>query len=240
VAAARPVDPPTVSRKGRTILLVVVGAALAATGVAVLSFVGARSGDAKPEPAAAPARTFLTGIPQHGLVLGSRRAPVTLVEFADLQCRYCGQFARDALPTVAREYVRTGKVRLVYEGLEFLGVDSDTALRAVHAAARQNHGWDLIDGLFQRQGGENTGWVTDELVRSVAGGIAGLDVARMERDMAAVDSRIQASHRLATTAGVDSTPTFFVGRTGRGLQRVELSSISPDALRPALDDLLAR
>lgn len=213
---------------------------LAATGVAVLSFVGARSGDAGAETAAAPARTFLSGIPQHGLALGSRRAPVTLVEFADLQCPYCGQFARDAMPTIVREYVRTGKVRVVYEGLEFLGVDSDTALRAVHAAARQNHGWDMIDGLFQRQGGENTGWVTSDLLREVGGGIHGLDVKRMEREMAAVDSGIQASQRLATTAGVNSTPTFFVGRTGKSMQRVEVSSISPDALRPALDDLLAR
>jgi len=229
-----------VSRRRRTILLVVLGAAVAATGVVVLSFVGARSGEAKPEALAAPAPSFLTGIPQHGLVLGSRRAPVTLVEFADLQCPYCGQFARDAFPTIVREYVRTGKVQVVYEGLEFLGVDSDTALRAVLAAGRQNHGWELLEGLFQRQGAENTGWVTDELLREVAGGIHGLDVTRMQRDMATVDTGIRASQRLATTAGVSSTPTFFVGRRGKTLRRVELSSISADALRPALDDLLAR
>ena len=206
----------------------------------MLSFVGARSGEAKPETAAAPVRTFLSGIPQHGLVLGSRRAPVTLVEFADLQCPYCGQFARDAFPTIVREYVRTGKVRVVYEGLEFLGVDSDTALRAVLAASRQNHGWDLLEALFQRQGGENTGWVTRELLRTVAGGIEGLDVARMERDMATANAGIQAAQRVATTAHVSSTPTFFVGRSGKGLRRVEVSSVSADALRPALDDLLAR
>lgn len=227
------------SRRGR-ILLVVLAAAVAATAVAAVSVVGARSGETKPEPATKPAPTFLSGIPQHGLVLGSRRAPVTLVEFADLQCPYCGQFARDALPTIVREYVRTGKVRVVYQGLEFLGADSDTALRAVLAASRQNRGWDLLEGLFQRQGGENTGWVTNELLRELAGGIHGLDVARMERDMTAVDSEIQAAQRLATTAGVNSTPTFFVGRRGKTLHRVELSSISPDALRPAVDDLLAR
>ncbi len=229
-----------VSRRGRVLLLVALGAAVAATGAVVLSAVTARSGDAKLRPVATPARTFLSGIPQRGLVLGSPRAPVTLVEFADLQCPYCGQFARDAFPAIVREYVRTGKVRVVFEGLEFLGVDSDTALRAVLAASRQNHGWDLLEGLFERQAGENTGWVTDRLLRDVASGINGLDVRRMERDMVAADRGIRSAQRLATTAGVNSTPTFFVGRSGKTLRRLELSSISADALRPALDDLLAR
>jgi protein-disulfide isomerase len=195
------------------------------------------------EPVTTPAphaTSFLAGIPQHGVVLGSPRAPVTLVEFADLQCPYCGRFAREAMPTIVRDYVRTGKVRLVFEGLEFLGVDSDTALRAVLAAANQNHGWDMLDGLFQRQGGENTGWVTDGLVREVAGGIRGLDVPRLQRDAAGVDRAIGAAQRLATRAHVDSTPTFLVGRTGRPLRRIGLTSLSADALRPALDDLLSR
>ena len=240
VGGAHRADPSRVSRKGRILLLVALGAAVAATGVVVVSFVGARSTDAQPKTAAAPARTFLSGIRQRGLVLGSSRAPVTLVEFADLQCPYCGQFARDAFPAIVRQYVRTGKVRVAFEGLEFLGVDSDTALRAVVAASRQNHGWDLLEGLFRRQGGENTGWVTDQLLRQVAGGVKGLDVARMERDMASADAEIQAAQRLATSAHVNSTPAFFVGRSGKALRRVELSSISADALRPALDDLLAR
>jgi protein-disulfide isomerase len=109
----------------------------------------------------------------------------------------------------------------------------------VVAASRQSHGWDMLEGLFQRQGGENTGWVTDELVREVTGGIDGLDVARLERDTATADAAIRASQRLATTAGVNSTPTFFVGRSGKSLRRVELTSLSADALRPALDGLLA-
>ena len=41
---------------------------------------------------------------------------MTLVEFADLQCPFCKQYATDVLPTVVRDYVRTGKVRLVRDG----------------------------------------------------------------------------------------------------------------------------
>ncbi len=202
-----------------------------------MSLVGARSTSAQPKQPAR-ASSFLAGIPQRGLVLGSPRAPVTLVEFADLQCPYCGQFAREALPTIVRDYVRTGKVQIVYEGLEFLGPDSDTAQRAVLAASRQNRGWDMIHGLFQRQGAENSGWVTDDLLHDVAGGIAGLDAARMMRDRAGIDPGIAAAQQAAARAHVDSTPAFFAGRTGGPLRRIEVSSLRADALRPALDDLL--
>jgi protein-disulfide isomerase len=213
------------------------GAALGAAAVVATSVVSAGS-----RPAARPAveaRSFLSGIAQHGIVLGSPRAAVTLVEFADLQCPCCGQFARDAMPTIVRDYVRTGKVRIVFQGLAFLGVDSDTALRAVLAAARQNHGWDVLDGLFQRQGGENTGWVTDALVREVAAGVRGLDLGRMQGDAAGVDAAIAAARRSAEQAHVESTPSFLVGRTGRPLRRLAMAELSADAVRPALDELLA-
>ena len=80
---------------------------------------------------------LLRGIPQQGTALGSPDAPVTLVEYADLQCPYCAQWARDAFPELVRDYVRTGRVRIVFRGLAFLGPDSDAALRAALAAGQQ-------------------------------------------------------------------------------------------------------
>jgi len=216
--------------------VVVLGAAIGVAAVVTASVVSAGSAQAPTRTTHAP--SFLAGVPQDGVALGSPRAPVTLVEFADLQCPYCGEFARSAMPAIVRDYVRPGKVRIVFQGLEFLGVDSDTALRAVLAAARQNHGWEMLEGLFQRQGLENSGWVTDRLVRDTARGVAGLDVGRMTRDAARVDPAIAAAGRAAARAQVGSTPTFLVGRTGRPLRRVRLTELSADALRPALDDLL--
>lgn len=165
---------------------------------------------------AAAAALGLGGIPQHGTALGAAKAPVTVVEFADLQCPFCAQWAGVELPGVVRDYVRPGKVRLVFNGLHFLGRDSETALRTVYAAALQNRAWQVIEGLYARQGAENAGWVKDSLLRRV-GAAAGADVARMlrARSSAAVTRMVRAADDLATRAGVRSVPSFAVARTGK-------------------------
>src|SRR4051812_47968324 len=64
-----------------------------------------------------------TGIRQSGYALGSPNAPVTVVEFADMQCPFCAEFDREVLPTVLQRYVRTGKVRVELRTMAFLGED---------------------------------------------------------------------------------------------------------------------
>lgn len=68
-----------------------------------------------------------------------------MTEFADLQCPFCREYALEALPTIVKDYVRTGKVRLVFQNLSCLGDDSVTAGKVAAAAAAQNHLWDFID-----------------------------------------------------------------------------------------------
>src|SRR5690349_18702280 len=89
-------------------------------------------------------RELLAGIPQRPTVLGRPGAPVTLVEFADLQCPYGGLWARATLPTLVQRYVRTGKLRIDFRGLAFVGPDSKTALRVAHAAGAQNRLWNVV------------------------------------------------------------------------------------------------
>ena len=184
--------------------------------------------------------TMFTGIPQHGNVVGSPKAPVTLVEYADLQCPYCGEFARNALPTLIQQYVRSGKVRLEFRGLAFVGPESDVALRGALAAGAQNRLWNFIHLVYENQGTENTGWVTDSFIRNVASGVGGIDVSRLLTDTqsAAVTGKIAAAQQLATNDGVNSTPSFLVGRTGGALTRLTVTSLDPAAFRPTLDKLL--
>ena len=188
---------------------------------------------------AATAKLF-AGITQNKNVLGNPKAPVTMVEFADLQCPFCRDYALAALPTIIRDYVRPGKVKLVFAGIAFIGPDSETALRATYAAALQNRLWNFLDLLYRNQGAENSGWVTDPLLRAVAQAIPGVDVGTLlsARQSTEVDNALLATQQQASNARVTSTPSFFAGPTGGTLNRINLTSLTPSAFRPTLDALL--
>ena len=185
---------------------------------------------------------MLAGIPQHGNVLGSAKAPVTLVEYADVQCPYCGDWARQALPDVVQRYVRTGKVRFVFNGMAFVGPDSETGLRAVLAAGRQGRLFHVLDLLYRNQGQENTGWVSDALLRGIGDSVPGLDTGKMldESGSAAVTAAASAAAADAAANGINSTPSFLAGRTGGTLQPVQIAALDASGITPTLDRLLAR
>src|SRR4051812_42900336 len=103
--------------------LAVLGAVAVAAVLAAVVLAG-RGGD-KPTKTTTAANSALAGIPQSGLSLGSPNAPVTIVEFADLQCPFCAEYDRDVFPSILDRYVRTGKVRLELRLLRLLRPDSD-------------------------------------------------------------------------------------------------------------------
>jgi protein-disulfide isomerase len=224
-----------------TIVVVAFGLAAALIGV---SMAGSGGSGPRAEAAvygAAETSSLLTGIPQHGNALGHPEARVTLVEYADLQCPFCGVWARETMPTLVREYVRPGKVKLVFRGLAFVGKDSEPALRTALAAGAQNRLWHVVDLLFRNQGEENTGWVTDSLLRSIGEAVPGLDVQRMldERHASSTQSALHAAAAGAAEAGVRSTPSFEVGLTDGLMRRMTIGSLEPSAFRPKLDELVS-
>ena len=230
---------------GRNRLFVVAAvAAVLVGGGLIAALVLTNNGSSNP-PATAPAgvsevATMLRNIPQQGAALGSPKAPVTLVEFADPQCPYCGDWEKTSLATIVDKYVRTGKVRIVFNGMTFVGGDSETALRAALAAGEQNRFWNVLALLYQNQGTENTGWVTDALLQGIGNSIPGLDTKRMFAAVqsATVTKKLAAAAAFARDAGVNSTPTFAVGKTNEELTIVKISSLQPSGLEPALDAAL--
>jgi protein-disulfide isomerase len=162
-----------------------------------------------------------------------------MIEFADLQCPFCREYAVASLPALVNEYVRTGKTKFVFSGMHFLGPDSEKALRAVFAAGIQDHAWEFLDLLYKSQGGENQGWVTDDLLRSIGASIPGFDTAKMVADMSSpgVDNALAVADQQSQQARVNSTPTFFAGPTGGTLQQINVGGLTPDAFRPTLDAL---
>jgi protein-disulfide isomerase len=227
----------------RRLLIVAVAGAAVVAGALVLVMVLTTGTSSKKSAAPVGSQhvaAMLRGIPQKGTVLGSAQAPVTLVEFADPQCPYCADWARIALPVIVRNYVRTGKVQIVFSGMHFVGPDSETALRTALAAAAQGRFWNVLELLYENQGTENTGWVTDPLLRSIGDAVPGLSTGKMldERRSPAVERLLAQADALAQQAGVNSTPTFAVGKTGSSLRVVHVSSLGATGLEPALDAAL--
>jgi len=180
--------------------------------------------------------SVLKGIPQSGISLGSPKAPVTIVEFADLQCPFCAEYHRNVFPTILDRYVRTGKVRLELRLLRFLGPDSDRLARVAVAAAAQNRMWQFVGLAYDRQGKENSGYATDSFINGLTrdAGLKSPDAG------AAAERQVVQNERIAQSAGLQSTPSFLIGPTGGALSQFQPSDLTPGSFIPRIEKELSR
>jgi protein-disulfide isomerase len=188
----------------------------------------------------ATVRTLLRGIPQHGNTLGSPSAPVTLVEYVDMQCPYCDAFSRHVFPGLVQNYIRPGTLKMIVRPLAFIGPDSTRGRNAVLAAGKQNKFFNLMDLLYYNHGTENTGWLNESMVKRAATAV-GLDRARFDsdRNSSSASTIASAIDTLARQQRVRSTPSIFVGKTGGTLNGVQLSSPTDTASVEATIQLLS-
>ena len=147
-----------------------------------------------------------------------------------------------AAAALAAVLVGASQVGVGDDGLAFIGPDSDKALRTAIAAGRQNHLWDVVHGLYVHQGAENAGWVGDGLVTEIADEVSGLDDAELldARWESTVETELKQAAAAAEAAGVKGTPAFQLGPTGGRLEHVQLRSLGPEGIVPAIDAVLAR
>ena len=233
------------TRRLRMLLASVVAAAvLVVAAVAVSTGSADNPGDATgPVDGTAEVKSLFAGVPQDGLTLGEPDAPVTLVEFADLQCPFCRDAALGSLPALVNDYVKQGKLRIEFRNFAILGPDSEKAARAVAAAAERGRAWQFVDLFYRNQGEERSGYVTDDFIRRIAGGVEGLDpeaVVRASNDTSSVET-IDAAHADAQKFGIESTPSFLIGRTGQALRPLPLTAPDdPSAFRQAIDATIGR
>lgn len=171
-------------------------------------------------------------------VIGREDAPVTIIEFTDLQCPYCARYARETFPTLKREYVDTGKLRYTSRDLP-LPFHSFAVPAAVAArcAGEQGRFWEYREALFEAQrtlGSEPYGQLAAQL---------GLDAGRFEacRSDGRQEAILRAELELAARSGIRSTPSFVIGRVVNGeFQGEVVSGAQPyEFFKAKLDALLA-
>jgi protein-disulfide isomerase len=194
-------------------------------------------------PGAAEAETMYKRIPQTGLKLGSPKAPVRMVMYIDLQCPVCQNYETTVMPTIVSRYIRPGKVQLEIKPWAFIGTDSTRGQKAMLAAAEQNKAFQFAQVLYDNQGTENTGWLTDDMLISVAGSVTGMDVPRLmsDRNSSTVEQQVKDVAAAAAADHVAGTPTVFVGQSGAKPSRVGAADSVPDLSQTeaALDVALA-
>jgi protein-disulfide isomerase len=227
--------------------LILVGAALGAAGLLalVLILVARKGSTATPtstatatasETATAPAASSdLAGIPQHGDTLGKPGAPATLIVYEDPQCPFCRDWNVGTLPTVVADYVRTGKIKLVYRGVVIIGPNSVPGQRAIYAAGKQNKLWNFADALYAHQGAENSGWITNDVILAAARR-AGADGKAILAAMGspAVTADLTNAAKQAVADHVGGTPTFVLARPPALSQQLTVTALDPATFVGAL------
>lgn len=246
--AAEEADRRTARRRASIMRLgLVLGLAVVAVVVAVVvsssggkSGSGGGGGGASPGDAAA-ANALFRGIPQNGLGLGGgsgSKAP-TLIEFADLQCPYCAEYSNGVLPTVVKQYVRSGKIRYQLHIRSFLGPDSIRAAGAAAVATQDNRLYQFADLFYRNQGPEESGYADREFILRIAGQVPGLDAqgAADAADDPLSQPLVRQGEQFARDIGSTSTPDFYVRKGGR-LRPLNEQGTAPEDYARALDAIL--
>ena len=149
-------------------------------------------------------------------VKGDKDAPVTIIEWSDFECPFCGRFHQETLPSIEEEYIKTGKVKFVYRDFPLsFPANAQKAAEAAECAGEQKKYWEMHDLLFEN---------------GVQSGVAGfkqyakqlgLNTAKFNEclDSGAMAGEVRKDMADGTAAGIQGTPGFLVnGKLVSGAQ----------------------
>jgi len=144
-------------------------------------------------------------------ILGDPNAPITLVEFGDYQCHYCNVFFQTIEDDIIKNYVKTGKVKMIFKDYNIIGPDSINASHGAHCANEQGVFWEYHDILYSNWTGENNGWASPRNLTIFAEEVnADMDKWTQCMNEKFHSITINESNNDARTLELTGTPAFFV------------------------------
>jgi protein-disulfide isomerase len=181
----------------------------------VISQSGGNSGSSSPPANLAGAQQVdaeLSGLSQSGATLGKSSAPVTVIEYGDPQCSSCKAFSETVAPQLISSEVKPGNVKYEFRPFLIIGPDSKPAMKAALAAGDQDRFWNFLQLFYLNQGGENSGYVTDDFLTSIAkgAGVSDIDKWNTDRNDPKWDATIQQGSSQADSFGFTGTPSILV------------------------------
>jgi len=144
--------------------------------------------------------------------LGSESARITIVEFGDYQCEACYAWFHNTRDTLIDNYIETGKAKLIFVDLPFLGRDSPKAAHASYCAEDQEKYWEYHAILYTFQDGHpDSGWADRDRLNSFAFSLdMNMDEFNECMDSSKYKQRVKANYDDAVKNGVTQTPTFIL------------------------------
>ncbi|MGD9534809.1 MAG: DsbA family protein [Candidatus Nitrosocosmicus sp.] len=172
---------------------------------------------------------------------GSKSAPVTVIDFSDLQCPLCKRFVDNTEQQINSTYIQTGKVALVFKHLPNRGFDSFPAALAAQCTNDQGKFWQYHDILYKNQGPIDSGWASVDNLKKFASQIPGLDMAKFnscfdnQEHKSFVEKDLQMAQMML---GFSQTPSFIiVNSDGSNPQKLEGAQPFP-AFKAVIDKQL--
>lgn len=164
----------------------------------------------QPQPTAPPQPTTAKVTNLKGFVMGRPDAPLTMIEFTDLQCPFCRQYVTTTFDEIKKNWIDTGKLRYISRDfpLDF-HPQAMPAARAARCAGEQGKFWELRYTLMR-----NANLLSPDYITKTAADLK-LDTKAFASCIASTkfDAEIQADMQEGTRIGVTGTPTFVLGRT---------------------------
>ena len=143
--------------------------------------------------------------------MGNINAPITIVEWGDYQCTFCYKFHQNTLNIINEDFIKTGKIKIIFKDFPLNGVDSKLAAEASYCAQDQEKYWKYHDELYKNWGGERTGWITRESLDKFAETVD-LDLKKFNKclDDHKYENKIDLLYEFGKEIGINATPSFLV------------------------------
>ena len=148
---------------------------------------------------------------QGSTILGDSNAEITIVEFGDYQCTFCYKFHDETMKKIDQAYIKAENVNFVYRDFPLNGPQSILASEASYCAQKQNKFWEYHNTLYDNWGGENTGWITKNVLIGFANDIKlDLDSFSQCLENSEFKQKVLDNEQFAREIGIDATPSFLI------------------------------
>ncbi len=179
-------------------------------------------------------------------VLGDKNAPLTLIEFSDYECPFCKRYFTDTFPELKKNYIDTGKLKMVFRDYPLPFHDPLATTEAMAASCAREQGGDTVyfkyhGEIFKRTKSNGQGMVKDELYKIAADLNLNANNFKSCLDSEKYKDEVSKDIAAGSAAGVSGTPTLFIGKSNASgnIEGTRIVGAQPYAVfKAAIDQLL--